>query len=53
MQGLSRFALAALSGSLWCAVVFFALEPLGLKPLPAGASQAISQQPTTAGVPSR
>ena len=53
MQGLSRFALAALSGSLWCAVVFFALEPLGLKPLPAGASQAISQQHTPAGVPGR
>ena len=53
MQGFSRFALAALSGSLWCAVVFFALEPLGLKPLPAGASQAISQQHTPAAVPGR
>ena len=53
MQGLSRFALAALSGSLWCAVVFLALEPLGLKPLPAGASQAISPQYTPAAVPGR
>ena len=50
MQDLGHFALAALSGSLWCAAVFFALEPLGLKPLPAGASQAISQQRPPAGV---
>ena len=50
MQDLGRFALVALSGSLWCAVVFFALEPLGLKPLPAGASQAISQQRPPAAV---
>ena len=53
MQDLSRFALAALSGLLWCVAVFSALEPLGLKPLPAGASQAISQQHTPAAVPGR
>ena len=50
MQDLSRFALAALAGLLWCVAVFSALEPLGLKPLPAGASQAISQPHTLTGM---
>ena len=50
MQDLSRFALAALVGLLWCVAVFSALEPLGLKPLPAGASQAISQPHTLTGM---
>lgn len=50
MQDLSRFALAALAGLLWCVAVFSVLEPLVLKPLPAGASQAISQPRTLTGM---